>query len=64
MDWWQYVLLYLGVWLMGFFTGVQHGMGVVLRKLNVAPPAAKGQTTPADLQQMLALMGHLPGGSK
>jgi hypothetical protein len=30
MEWWQYVMLYGGIWLMGFFTGRASGIGSLL----------------------------------
>lgn len=59
MEWWQTGLLYVGVWLLGFFTGVQAGVASALRKVLVpptAPPAASGTPDLAAMSQLLGLM--------
>ena len=56
MEWWQYVLLYLAIWVLGFFTGMQAGLGLAIAKIARPTPG------PNDMAQMMAMMGQGRGG--
>lgn len=58
MEWYEEILLYLAVWLMGFFTGVQAGAAKIMRALAPArqPPPT---TLPPDLQAAVARLSAM-----
>lgn len=37
MEWWQTVLLYLGIWALGFATGYKAGVGSAAKLLLLRP---------------------------
>lgn len=60
MEWWQYILLYIGVWALGFATGLQAGMAAVIAKLSKPPMPQQQQLGPQDMAAMTQFM--TPGG--
>lgn len=62
MEWWQYVLLYLAIWVLGFFTGMQAGLGLAIAKIARPTPGPTMTPGPNDMAQMMAMMGQGRGG--
>ena len=64
MDWWQYILLYLGIWVLGFFSGLQAGVGTTLLKLSrpQQPPMPGGM--PFNPEMLTKMMNSQAGGPR
>ena len=62
MDWWQYILLYLGIWILGFFTGMNAGTVSTLNRLAQGPKAPPQQPGMPDLAMLQGLMNSQQGG--
>jgi hypothetical protein len=61
MDWWQYVLLYLGIWLLGFFTGMQSGMAMAMARLMRPAPPPQAAAGMPDMAALTAMLGAQQG---
>lgn len=58
MEWWQHILVYLGVWVFGFFTGTQAGATMVISRLSPKGPQPPQPGNPQDMAAMMAMMGQ------
>lgn len=61
MDWWQYILLYLGIWLLGFFTGMNAGISTAMLKITRLQGSPGNQPSMPDLATLQGLMNSQVG---
>lgn len=61
MEWWQYILLYLGIWILGFFTGMKAGTVFALNRLAQPKPTSIPLSGIPDIAALQALMNSQAG---
>ena len=64
MEWWQYILLYLGIWLLGFFSGLNAGTVATLNRVARGPQPPTQQPGMPDLAVLQGLMNSQAGGPR
>lgn len=62
MEVWEIVLLFIGVYLMGFLTGRASGVVYTLAKLNGGGKSSTTQPRPEELAALLNNLPTHPGG--
>ena len=61
MDWWQAILLYLGIWVLGLVTGFQAGVGAALLRITRQQQQAMPAPGGPDLAMLTKMMNSQAG---